>query len=150
MPNPIAPCGAGLLFAGCVLLNGSDARAQMSGAFIDAFAPKLQAPRSAPRFQKYDRDALAKLAETATFAPAGSGGHEWLRFNKHAQVPVENQDKKCRECADNRAGGSRPANAFALRQVRGRNRKRAGGRAGGAPGTAWADPNASEETKGAH
>src|SRR4029079_18043205 len=32
-----------------------------------------QAPRSVPRFQKYDRDALAKLAETATFAPAGSG-----------------------------------------------------------------------------
>jgi len=73
MPSPIALCGIGLLFAGCVLLNASDARAQMSGAFMDAFAPKLQAPRSVPRFQKYDRDALAKLAETATFAPAGAG-----------------------------------------------------------------------------
>jgi hypothetical protein len=62
MPSPIAPCGVGLLFAGCVLLNGSDARAQVSGAFMDAFAPKLQAPGSAPRFQKYDRDELAKLA----------------------------------------------------------------------------------------
>jgi hypothetical protein len=73
MPSPIAPCGVGLLFAGCVLLNGSDARAQVSGAFMDAFAPKLQAPGSASRFQKYDRDGLAKLAETATFAPAGAG-----------------------------------------------------------------------------
>ena len=73
MSSPIALCGIGCLFAGCVLLNGSDARAQMSGAFMDAFAPKLQTPRSAPRFQKFDRDALAKLAETATFSPAGSG-----------------------------------------------------------------------------
>ncbi|HET7802900.1 MAG TPA: outer membrane beta-barrel protein [Pseudolabrys sp.] len=73
MSNPMAPCGIGLVLAGCVLLVGGQARAQMSGAFMDAFAPKLQAPRSAPRFQKYDREALAKLAETATFAPAGSG-----------------------------------------------------------------------------
>jgi hypothetical protein len=56
-----------------MLLVGSQARAQVSGAFMDAFAPKLQSPRSAPRFQKYDRDALAKLAETATFAHTGSG-----------------------------------------------------------------------------
>jgi hypothetical protein len=46
---------------------------RMGGAFIDAFAPKLQTPSSDPRFQKYDRDALAKLAETATFSPAGPG-----------------------------------------------------------------------------
>ena len=73
MPGRIAPSGIGLLIAGCVLLNGSEARAQMSGAFMDAFAPKLQAPRSAPRFEKYDRAALARLAETTTFAPAGAG-----------------------------------------------------------------------------
>jgi len=73
MPSLIATCGTGLFLAGGVLLIGGDARAQMTGAFMDAFAPKLQAPSGAPRFQKYDRDALAKLAETATFAPAGSG-----------------------------------------------------------------------------
>jgi hypothetical protein len=73
MPNPMTPCVIGFLMAGCVMLHGSDARAQMPGAFMDAFVPKLQAPRSASRFQKYDRDALTKLAETATFASAGSG-----------------------------------------------------------------------------
>ena len=70
MLGPMGPCG--ILIAGYMLLNG-DACAQVSGAFTDVFAPKLQAPRGAPRFQKYDREALAKLAESATFAAPGSG-----------------------------------------------------------------------------
>src|SRR5512139_1388075 len=92
LTRPVTPCGIGILITCCALLNCTNARAQMSGAFTDAFAPKLQAPRSSPRFQKYDRAALASLAETGDVLCCGlRSGCNWFRFNKYPQDPNERQ-----------------------------------------------------------
>jgi hypothetical protein len=70
-----APPGIGMLVIVCAVLFGAKASAQNAGVlYTDPLAAKLQTdPRSSPRFQKYDRAALAQLSASATFAPPASG-----------------------------------------------------------------------------
>ncbi|HET7192814.1 MAG TPA: outer membrane beta-barrel protein [Pseudolabrys sp.] len=72
---PSGPRGVTLLIAVCVVLAHGRAMGQSAETpFQDALTPKLQTgPGNLPRFQKFDRAALANLAGSTTFSPAGSG-----------------------------------------------------------------------------
>jgi hypothetical protein len=70
--------GAGLLAAACALALGCGGAIAQTAApdYPDPLAPKLQTdPRHPPRFQKFDRPALAPLSAPATFAepPSAAG-----------------------------------------------------------------------------
>jgi hypothetical protein len=62
----------GACAAACLMLGIADARAQVAAP--DPLAPKLQTdPRNPPRFQQFDRQALAQLAAPVSFTPPASG-----------------------------------------------------------------------------
>ena len=67
--------GVGTLVAACVALPCADVRAQLASlSYTDPLTAKLQAsPRNPPRFQKFDRAALAQLAAPTTFTPPAVG-----------------------------------------------------------------------------
>ncbi len=73
--RPAAPCGVGMLAVACMVLCCVEAAAQTAGLlYSDPLAPKLQTdPRNPPRFQQFDRRALAQLAAPVSFAPPASG-----------------------------------------------------------------------------
>ena len=72
---PAAPCGVGMLAVACMVLCCAEASAQTaSQSYSDPLAPKLQSdPRNPPRFQPFDRPALAQLAARVSFTPPASG-----------------------------------------------------------------------------
>jgi hypothetical protein len=72
--HSITPRGACLLLAACLTMGGGAAMAQ--SAITDPLAPKLQTdPRNPPRFQKFERPALAQLGPPPDLtAPASGAG----------------------------------------------------------------------------
>lgn len=73
--RPATPCSVGMLVLACAIFHGAEAEAQTAiQTYTDPLAPKLQTdPRNPPRFQKFDRAALAQLAAPPAFVPPASG-----------------------------------------------------------------------------
>lgn len=67
--------GVGTLAGACVALSCADVHAQLaSPSYSDPLTAKLQtSPANPPRFQKFDRAALAQLAAPVTFTPPAAG-----------------------------------------------------------------------------
>ena len=71
-PSKAIARGARALVAAGLMLGGSNAVAQ-TAVFPDPLAPKLQTdPRNPPRFQTFNRPALAQLGPPASFTPPAS------------------------------------------------------------------------------
>ena len=73
--RPAASSSVGMLVGPCVMFHCAQAKAQTAiQTYTDPLAPKLQTdPRSPPRFEKFDRAALAQLTGPVTFTPPASG-----------------------------------------------------------------------------
>jgi len=73
--RPTAPCGVGILVVACAMLWRAEASGQSVAALDpNALVPRLQTDsRNPPRFQKFDREELARLAQLPKFAPPAAG-----------------------------------------------------------------------------
>ncbi|HXX07351.1 MAG TPA: outer membrane beta-barrel protein [Pseudolabrys sp.] len=70
----VVPRAIGMLAVAGTMLYHADVRAQTVAAlFPDALTATVSDPRNPPRFQKFDRAALAQLSAPPTFTPAASG-----------------------------------------------------------------------------
>jgi hypothetical protein len=73
--RPTAPRGVGILVVACAMLWRAEASGQSVAALDpNALVPRLQTDsRNPPRFQKFDREELARLAQLPKFAPPAAG-----------------------------------------------------------------------------
>ncbi len=95
--RPTAPRGVGMLVVACMMLHCVEASAQTaSQPYTDPLTPKLQTdPRSSPRFQKFDRSALAQLATPPTFtAPASGAGTSGFDSTNTRKARAKGKSKK--------------------------------------------------------
>ena len=96
------------------------ARAALPAVYTDPLAPKLQTdPRNPPRFQKFDRAALAQLAAPDDIHAAGVRLPATTGFDSTNNRKAKSQDKikATSRCAGDRAGARRRGHCLALPQT---------------------------------
>ena len=109
--------GVGMLVVAYAALPCAGGHAQLaSPSYTDPLSAKLQtSPRSPPRFQKLDREALAQLAAPTTFTPPASGaGTSGFDSTNSRKVRAKTKAKASADARAIAPGAAAPATASAF------------------------------------